>query len=410
MPTWYHRASWALLKALYSESSLKSVRAVGAEELPSGPFLVVADHANYLDPYAIGTFSPMPIRYMANIEGVHPAKAALAGVVGAYGRRKGASDIGALRRTIELARSGEAIGIFPEGDRSWDGASVLPRAGMGKLARRLAKECGLPLVIAKQKGNYLSKPRWATKRRRGPWDIQFAAFGADELVRMSDGLVEKIITAALTKNEIKDAKAEGRRFEGEALAEGIGRMLWRCPVCGKTDSIQGRGDVASCCRCGSRWELDANCGVRSINAPLSIHAARIEDLKDWNDWQVSTLPELVASDSASDGAGRACGLASEGVVLSRKTSGGLLRIGRGRLAWRGRLQGATAEPELVFETEGSRIAFDARSIRGFVDNFNAFSEFDHRGERWRIEFCGGNAAKWAYALSLWGPLGGGEAA
>jgi 1-acyl-sn-glycerol-3-phosphate acyltransferase len=403
MPTWYHRASWALLKALYSGSSLKEVRAAGAKLLPEPPFLLLADHSNALDGYAIGSFSKSPIRYMANIEGVHPAKALLAGLVGVYGRRKGASDIAALRRTISLAKSGEAIGIFPEGDRSWDGASTPIRPGAGRLAKRLAEDFGLPLVLARQKGNYLVHPRWAVSSRRGRWDIEFLVYDPDELSRMSEGLVEAVVATAIAKNEIKDALAEGRYFSGNGLAEGIGRLLWRCPVCGKADAISGRDDKISCGRCGARWKLDANCRVTPINAPLSLHAAEIGDLKDWHDWQVATLPEL-----AANGNGR--GLASEGVILSRRTRGGLHRIGRGRLFWPGRSQRGTPAGELVFETDRASIAFDARLIRGFVDNFNSFSEFDHRGERWRVEFGGGNAAKWSYAFSNLGGAGpsGGE--
>jgi 1-acyl-sn-glycerol-3-phosphate acyltransferase len=400
MPTWYHRASWAALKALYSGSSLKAVSAAGALLLPERSFLLMADHANALDAYAIGSFSKTPIRYMANIEGVHPAKAFFAGLVGAYGRRKGSSDIAALRKTMSLARSGEAIGIFPEGDRSWDGASAPIRPGAGRLAKKLAEAYGFSLVLARQRGNYLTHPRWATTVRRGKWDIEFLVYDSSELERMSEGLVEALVAAAIEKNEIKDAMASGRSFSGKSLAEGVGRLLWRCPVCGEADAIVGRGDEIRCGRCGSGWELDANCGVRPLNAPLSLHAAEIRDLKDWNDWQVATLPELAAS-----AGGRDRGLASEGVVLSRRSKDGLRRIGRGRLFWRARAQGAADEAELVFEAPEGSVAFEASSVSGFVDNFNSFSEFDHRGERWRVEFGGGNAAKWSYALARLSPGG-----
>jgi 1-acyl-sn-glycerol-3-phosphate acyltransferase len=387
MPKWYHRASWGLLRSLYSPSLLKlnGVKAERAEILRGRPFLLMSDHANALDAYVLGSFSPEPIRYMANVEGVRPLKAACAELVGAYGRRKGTGDIAALRRTFELAREGERIGIFPEGDRSWDGSGGAIRPGAGKLAKRL----GLPLVLARQRGNYLSQPRWATYPRRGPWSVDFLAFDADELARMPDGLVDAIIARALAKDEIKDALLEGRRFECERSAEGIGRLLWRCPVCGKADSLRGRLNEIACRGCGSRWAVDANCRVESLNAPESLHAAPIADLKDWHDWQVGTLSELAGEFQRGLPA-----LRSEGVVLSRKEGRAARRLGRGLLYLRGKGEGA----ELVFEGDSSREVFEASSVSGFVDNFNAFSEFDHRGQRWRLEFGGGNAAKWAYAL------------
>jgi hypothetical protein len=388
MSKWYHRASWGLLRTLYAPSLLERCRveACGLENLPDPPFVLMADHGNSLDPYVLGSFSKAPIRYMANVEGVPPFKAAFAGLVGAYGRRKGANDFGALRETFALSGSGDAIGLFPEGDRSWDGASSPIRPGVGKLVRRL----GVPLVLARQKGNYLARPRWASRPRRGPWSVEFLTFASDELARMSDSLVESIIARAVSKNEIKDAIRENRRFDCEGSAEGIGRLIWQCPVCGKADSVGGRGAVARCACCGTRWEIDANCRVKPLNLPSSLIAADIGDLKDWHDWQVATLPSLARESER----GRP-GLRSEGVVLSRREGPIARRIGRGRIF----LKGRGREAELVFEGADAKAVFEASAVRGFVDNFNAFSEFDHRGQRWRLEFGGGNAAKWAFALS-----------
>jgi 1-acyl-sn-glycerol-3-phosphate acyltransferase len=384
MPTWYHRASWGLLRVAYAPYLLKKrcVEAQGVGALPDPPFILMSDHSNRLDAYVLGALTGTTIRYMANLEGVPRTKAALALLVGAYGRRKGSSDIAALRETFALSRSGEAIGIFPEGDRSWDGSTLPLRPGSGKLVRRL----GVPLVLARQKGNYLAHPRWADHPRRGRWSVEFSVFDADELARMSDALVDSIISAVLTKNEIKDADREGRTFECDRSAEGIGRLLWRCPVCGRVDGIRGAGNLVFCTLCGSRWELDANCRITALNAPLSLHRAVIADLKDWHDWQVRTLPSLACGASPL--------IKSEAVVLSKRLGAGVQRIGRGRLYLVGWGSGA----ELVFEGENGTTVFDASSIRGFVDNFNSFSEFDHQGQRWRLEFGGGNALKWAVAI------------
>lgn len=207
---------------------------------------------------------------------------------------------------------------------------------------------------------------------------------------MSDALVETIIASALGKNEIKDAIREGRSFEGKNCAEGVNLLLWRCPICGKTDGVGGFGDEIRCSHCGSRWSLDANCRVKPLNTPYSLHRASISDLKDWHDWQAATLGSLARNHQGSSPA-----IVSDGVVLSIRQGSGSRKIGRGRLF----LDGLGREARLVFEGEGERAVFDASSIRGFVDNFNVFSEFDHRGRRWRIDFGGGNALKWAVALS-----------
>ncbi len=384
MATWYHRATWALLKAFYTPALSRElgVELSGRAALPKQPFLLVSNHSHALDPYVLGAFSPRPIRYMANLAGVHPVKAALAGLIGAYGRRKGTEDLGALQKTIRLAAGGDAIGIFPEGDRSWDGACVPIRAGIGRLARKL----GLPLVIARQAGNYLSMPRWAKSPRRGRWSVEFIEYGADEVAAMSDALLEAIVVRALERNDIKDSLREGRYFAGRNVAEGVERLLWRCPACGGADSIVGRGDEIRCDSCGARWGLDANLRVRPLGHLRAGAADGIADLKDWNDWQVASIPSILEGKSGGQA------FESMGVVLSEISAGIRRRIGRGRLALR--------ENELRFESPEGSLAFEAAYVRGFIDNFNACCEFGAEGLRWRLEFGGKNASKWAYALAL----------
>ncbi len=401
MPRWYQSIAYGAFKTFGARAYLRGqgVEARGLADLPEGPFVLLADHANTGDAYVLAALLPRLPRFMANLEGVSPLKAALADLVGAYGRRKGATDLAALRRTFALAASGESLAIFPEGDRSWDGAAAPLRPGSARLVKKLS----LPLVVARQRGNYLAAPRWAKTRRMGPWIVEFSVFDSGEVERLSEPLLESIIARAMEKDEIPEALERGLFFWGEGLAEGIERLLWRCPVCGKAEGPEGRGsalagsgDELACLRCGARWRVDANQRVRPRNFSPSWSTTEIRDLRSWNLWQRAGIRELAAE-------GR---LENRRVRLARMRAHagglGLERLGEGRLAYR--------SGELVFEPRGgSPIAFSAHEIRGFVDHFNRRSEFSHRGVRWAVEFLGGNASKWCYAFAD-APYGAGLAA
>lgn len=385
MSSAYLRTLWSLIRATYAPRLLGrlEVRSRDLADLGGAPFLLVSDHANALDAYVLGALSPRPIRFMANLEGVHPAKATLAGLLGAFGRRKGMTDLAALRKTIAIAAGGDSIGIFPEGDRSWDGSSAPIRPGIGRLARKL----GLPLLLARQRGNYLAMPRWAKRRRRGPWSVEFVLLGSEAISAMGDDLADAAVAEALAKNEVKDCIAEGRVFSGSGLAEGVERLLWRCPSCGESDTVLGRGDEIRCSACGSTWRIDGNLRVAASDAAAASGAASgIADLKDWNDWQVSSLPRYFGPEP-----GRPA-FSSRGVALSEKRGERRVPLGRGSLSLSG--------GELRFDAPGRSLAFDAASVRGFVDNFNEWCEFSAGGSRWVLEFGGANASKWAYALAL----------
>jgi 1-acyl-sn-glycerol-3-phosphate acyltransferase len=61
---------------------------------------------------------------------------------GVFFIRRGEADRGAQRIALELLKAGRALGLFPEGTRSWDGQLRGGRAGAALLAVR----AGVPLL------------------------------------------------------------------------------------------------------------------------------------------------------------------------------------------------------------------------------------------------------------------------
>jgi 1-acyl-sn-glycerol-3-phosphate acyltransferase len=137
--------SWPVMHGLFR------FRAEGVENLPpSGGFVLAANHASNLDPWALGMalWPRRWLRFMAKSELYWwPLKAVLdAG--GCFPVRRGERDVEALRMAIELARAGGVIAMFPEGTRRKKGLrkKYQPRAHTG--AARIALEAGVPLVPA----------------------------------------------------------------------------------------------------------------------------------------------------------------------------------------------------------------------------------------------------------------------
>lgn len=111
------------------------LRVIGVENVPlSGPLIVACNHASYFDPPALGSAAPRPLRYMAKAElfkipVLGPAIAAL----GAYPVDRSRGDVAAIKRSLDVLKTGAALGIFPEGTRNPSGA--LPaQAGVALLA------------------------------------------------------------------------------------------------------------------------------------------------------------------------------------------------------------------------------------------------------------------------------------
>jgi 1-acyl-sn-glycerol-3-phosphate acyltransferase len=113
----------------------------GAERIPTGGAILVANHESRVDPFALAATTTRPIRYMAKEElwrwrWLGATMDALGGFPVRRGRGRHALD-----RAAELLESGELVGVFPQG-------TVLPyrRRPFQRGAARLALLTGSPLV------------------------------------------------------------------------------------------------------------------------------------------------------------------------------------------------------------------------------------------------------------------------
>lgn len=121
------------------------VNVAGADHLPAGPCVVVANHASYLDGVLLKAFLPARFSFVIKKEF---SRVPLAGLllrrigsefVDRFNRHAGAVD---ARRLIKAADAGQALAFFPEG-------TFNAEPGLGKFhtgAFAIAARAGMPIV------------------------------------------------------------------------------------------------------------------------------------------------------------------------------------------------------------------------------------------------------------------------
>ncbi len=122
---------------------LYGVRVTGAERIPAeSPVILVANHESMFDPWLLALATPRPVRYMAKAELWRQALVGRAvEAFGAFPVERGSGDGSAISRAASLLRSGEVIGIFPQGT-----SKQLPGRVYHRGAARLALATGAPIV------------------------------------------------------------------------------------------------------------------------------------------------------------------------------------------------------------------------------------------------------------------------
>ena len=148
-------------------------RASGLEHLPRrGPYIVAANHANFLDGVVLGTAVPRPISFlvMPRVYRATPLHPYFHDHVGSIPVSLVRPDPGAIRRALRVLEHGGVVGIFPEGPFSQQGTLVRGQAGVALVALR----SGVPVVPAAISGTFhaLAARRFFVPRRV-PLSVRF---------------------------------------------------------------------------------------------------------------------------------------------------------------------------------------------------------------------------------------------
>jgi 1-acyl-sn-glycerol-3-phosphate acyltransferase len=176
-----YRAARAALRTLVERVFGFAVEGVG--HLPaSGPYLVAANHHNYLDGVVLALALPRPVSFlvMPRVFRATPVHPLLHRLLGSIELRLHTPDVGALRRALARLAAGRVVGIFPEGPFSVRGRLESGLPGVALLALR----SGVPVVPAGIRGTYeaLAGRRFYVPRRH-PLAVRFGSprrFGRDE--------------------------------------------------------------------------------------------------------------------------------------------------------------------------------------------------------------------------------------
>jgi 1-acyl-sn-glycerol-3-phosphate acyltransferase len=196
------------------------LRITGVEHLPaSGPFILAANHHNYVDGVVLAVALPRPIAFLVmprvfNASPLHPGFHRRIGSIPVNLERP---DPGAIKRVLRALKGRRVVGIFPEGPFSREGCMVPGQSGVALIALR----SGVPVLPAAIEGTYEALVgRKFHVPRRHPLSVRFGApmyFGRSRHRLVTRGEREEVtrrimgqIAALLQAEREPIARATGR--------------------------------------------------------------------------------------------------------------------------------------------------------------------------------------------------------
>ena len=255
------------------------------EQIPiQGSFLLIANHASNLDPIYVAFSSPK--RPYAFVASEHLLRLGfvtrlLTRYFTIIPRPKASMAIDTIRSITKTLKRGVPVVLFAEGDNTWTGVSgsIFPATG------KLVKMMKVPLVTYRLEGNFLTKPRWADKKRPGfVRGSVVHVYQPEEIAKMRPEEIDRRINEDIFVDIRKFPQTDLQKFKGRHLAEHVERGFFICPSCGRIGTLSGQGNRILCSACKVEMTIDAPCRLQG--GPFS-------DLYAWEQWQSEALRTFV---------------------------------------------------------------------------------------------------------------------
>lgn len=259
------------------------------------PYILVCNHNTDFDPVFLAN-AVDDFVYLVATE-----KITRMGILGALVRfffdpivhYKGKMGINTVKDMLGHLKEGHNVGVFPEGNRSFNGQTNDFVSTIGKLA----KKSGATLITYRLNGAYFSMPRWGRGVRKGKiYGELVNVYEPDRLALMSEEEVNGAIKADIYEDAYKRQELVHQAYIGENKALGIESTLFRCPSCGKVGTLTSCGDSVSC-GCGFSSVYDdygyLNCNDGSVKTITGLDAENRDYIRSLYD---ASTDELLFSD------------------------------------------------------------------------------------------------------------------
>lgn len=270
-----HKVVFRLLKYpfklfLYLKYNFKAID----YPLEDKPYFILSNHLTTLDPFMLSCSFNRPIYFVCSKD-LYTSKFGklITYLVRPIYKNKNVHEMGPIKECIKAAKDNATVCIFPEGNRSYDGSICF----IDKSIAKMAKLMKVDLVIYNIVGGYGIDPRWSYKSRRGKsYGMVREVIPYEKVKSMDvDELYEKILSSLNVEVD------HSIQYKSKRSAEGLERVLYVCPVCGKVQTITTSKDQIICESCNLTVKYTSNLLLES-----SDYRFTFKTVKEWYDFQL----------------------------------------------------------------------------------------------------------------------------
>ena len=244
------------------------------------PCLILMNHCSFTDmKLAYGIFYPRPLGIVTSVDAMTGILGKLMRILGCTPTHKYVSDLTLIKDMEYMLKTNKtSVLMYPEAGYSFDGrTTTLPRK-LGILMKKL----GVPVVTVITQGAFHRDPLYNMLQIR---NVKVSAHvkclaTAEELKEKSVEELDAALDEAFSFDNFAWQRDNRVSIDVPFRADGLHRILYKCPHCGAESKMEGKGIHLTCHACGKQWEMDEFGQLRALSGETEY-----PHIPDWYTWE-----------------------------------------------------------------------------------------------------------------------------
>ena len=253
---------------------------LGMEQLADDePCLILMNHSCFLDlEIAETVLYPRPFNIVCTSDGF-VGKEALMRSIGCIPTSKFCSDAALVRDMLYCVRKLKtSILLYPEASYSFDGTATPLPESIGKCVKAL----GVPVVMLRTYGAFARDPLYnGLQKRRVDVSAELKyLLSPAEIAQETVGTINERIFAEFTFDNFRWQQENHISVSEPFRADGLNRVLYKCPHCLTEGEMEGKGTTLVCHHCDKAYHLTEFGALEALDGE-----AAFTHVPDWYAWE-----------------------------------------------------------------------------------------------------------------------------
>lgn len=247
--------------------------------LKKEPSLILMNHSSFIDlEMIVSMVYPRPLNIVCTTDGFI-GKNWLMRQIGCIPTKKFTSDPQLVRKMLStIKKEKSSILLYPEAGYSLDGTATTLPTNLGKLVKMLK----VPVISVITEGAYHRQPLYNDLIRR---KVKVNAkvdylLSKEDIENKTEQEIQNIILDIFKFDNWKWQQENNVIINHPQRAQGLNRVLYKCPHCHSEGNMKGENHTLTCPKCGKVYELTTNGFMKAVDGNTEIN-----HIPDWYKWE-----------------------------------------------------------------------------------------------------------------------------